>query len=289
VTTADLDAAIHTLARLGFSPYEAKTYIGLVKEGPQTGYALSKATGVPQPKVYETLRRLEARGAALKLAGEPVRYVAVAPEQLLEAIGAEHARAVAEARVGLANLTTTHQGQWQGVQVFDELESAIHSAKEAIAAAHRRIYISAQGSELALLEGELSAAADRGVDLIILYFGTLPPTLRMAHAYGHHSTDGTIYRHHQARHLALVVDSEQGVWGLAPDGANWSTVVFDDEFMVSLIKGYIRHDLYFQRVYDDFGPQLTERYGRSLEALNDYYRAAETAEVQPRPDERRHA
>ena len=49
---------VERLTQLGFSQYEAKTYVGLLVNGEQTGYALSNLTGVPQPKVYETLRRL---------------------------------------------------------------------------------------------------------------------------------------------------------------------------------------------------------------------------------------
>jgi hypothetical protein len=48
--------AVQRLIELGFSQYEAQAYVGLLGREPLTGYALSNVTGIPQPKVYETLR-----------------------------------------------------------------------------------------------------------------------------------------------------------------------------------------------------------------------------------------
>ena len=55
-------AAVQRLMELGFSQYEAQAYVGLLGREPLTGYALANVTGIPQPKVYETLRRLTAKG-----------------------------------------------------------------------------------------------------------------------------------------------------------------------------------------------------------------------------------
>jgi sugar-specific transcriptional regulator TrmB len=79
-------ATVERLTRLGFSLYEARTYIGLVINGAQTGYGLSNLTGVPQPKVYETLRRLAERGAVIQTVDKPATYAAVPVEQLLNAL-----------------------------------------------------------------------------------------------------------------------------------------------------------------------------------------------------------
>lgn len=275
------DTVLEALAELGFSPYEAKLYVGLLRFGPQTGYALSKATGVPQPKVYETLRRLEAREGALKLAGNPVRYVAVPPDSLLGMIEDERARAVERARQGLQSLHPATQSTVVGTVTFQDRAAVVSAAQEALARATRRVYISARDIEFVALEAELRLAAGRGVDLVIVHFGALPETIPSAHAYGHLSTRGTIYRHHQARHLALVCDSEVGIWAVAPDGFDWNGMQVDEGWMAGVIKGFIKHDLYFQRVYNDFGDQMRERYGSSLAGLGDFYATEPTTHTEP--------
>src|SRR5260370_6226627 len=79
----DDPGSVERLIELGFSHYEARAYVGLLGQPPITGYALSNVTGIPQPKVYETLRRLARKGAAIPIEGEPVRFVALPPAQLL--------------------------------------------------------------------------------------------------------------------------------------------------------------------------------------------------------------
>lgn len=54
------------LTGIGFTEYEAKVYLALLRENPATGYQLSKKAGVPRSMVYEALGRLHARGAVLK-------------------------------------------------------------------------------------------------------------------------------------------------------------------------------------------------------------------------------
>ena len=83
------DALAERLVRLGFSQYEARTYLGLLRHGELTGYALANQTGVPQPKIYETLRRLLDRGAVAQTTQHPARYVAVSSETLLGALEQE--------------------------------------------------------------------------------------------------------------------------------------------------------------------------------------------------------
>ena len=64
------DEIVGQLAELGFSVYEARAYVGLLGQEPMTGYALANLTGIPQPKVYETLRRLADKLAVVKIRSE---------------------------------------------------------------------------------------------------------------------------------------------------------------------------------------------------------------------------
>ena len=50
-----MDEIIKELQKLGFSQYECKAYIGLLKHSPVTGYEVSKQTGVPRSMIYEVL------------------------------------------------------------------------------------------------------------------------------------------------------------------------------------------------------------------------------------------
>src|SRR5665213_1958809 len=126
------------LTQLGFSQYEARTYIGLLLSNGATGYSVANDTGVPQPKVYETLRRLVERGAAVRTGAKP------------------------------------------------------------------------------------------------------------------------------ARHLAVVVDSQWSLWGVAKDGKNWDILTSESPLLAGLVKAYIRHDMFVQQIFADFPAELEARYGSGL-------------------------
>ncbi|WP_219925809.1 hypothetical protein [Streptomyces sporangiiformans] len=101
----------------------------------------------------------------------------------------------------------------------------------------------------------------------VVCFGPVPVTVHKGRAVQHTSTEGTLYRHHQARHLAVVADNHDTLWALAPDGHSWSTAVITDPLFTAAIKGYIRHDLYVQQIYADFTDELHAHYGPGLQQL----------------------
>src|SRR5450631_1666073 len=98
------EAIAERLTQLGLTQYEARTYLGLLQTDSATGYSIANETGVPQPKVYETLRRLVERGAAARTGEKPARYTAIQPDILLKSLEADFATRVAAARRDLETL-----------------------------------------------------------------------------------------------------------------------------------------------------------------------------------------
>ena len=239
--------------------------------GPQTGYAVSKVTGVPQPKVYEALRKLVSRGAARQLAGEPVLFVAVPPDQLLNDLETSFDDRLDAARAASTALDIGHQPPVQEpVTRLEDHDGVVATASAVLSSSTRRVYLSATSTELGSLRTAVQAAAKRGVDVVVLCFGKMPFQARGVRVFRHASTDGALFRHHQSRHIALVADSRETVFGLAPDGTDWSGVHTDSAPIIAAIKGYIRHDIDMQQVFGDFRAELTEAYGPGLQQLESY-------------------
>ena len=266
------------LVQLGFSQYEARTYIGLLLAGGATGYSVSNETGVPQPKVYETLRRLVARGAALQTGERPARYSAVPPETLLERLEEDFKARMEAARRGLAGLPS--QGASGGHLAFERVEGftpAVERAAKAISGARSRVYLHGRSRELEPLAGAVQKASDRGVQFVIVHFGALPFRRPRGQVLRHASTEGTLYASRKVRHLAAVVDSHWSLWALARDGHRWEGLVAESPLMASLVKTYIRHDLFVQRIYADFTAELEAQYGAGLLTLTDLSEPPEEA------------
>ena len=72
------------LKELGLSEYESKAYIALVREGTLTGLKTSKASNVPQGKIYETLYKLMEKGFVSFMNAKPKLFKAIDPEIALK-------------------------------------------------------------------------------------------------------------------------------------------------------------------------------------------------------------
>jgi HTH-type transcriptional regulator, sugar sensing transcriptional regulator len=265
---AVLDTTVELLGDLGFSQYEARAYIGLLGQEPQTGYAVAVRTQMPQSKAYEALRKLELRGAVACTSVSPAKYVAVAAERLVAALHDQFGRRLKEVRSGLDELQgDTGRSEWRVLESLPSWPAIAKRARSIVSGANRHVYISLHSDQLEDLAAELRAADRAGVRCDVLCFGHVALELQNGRFLQHNSTHGVVYRHHQARHLALVADNESAVWALAQDGATWGSQVGVDPLMVAVVKGYIRHDMYVQQIFADFGGQLVEHYGDGLEQL----------------------
>ncbi len=84
---------LNDLGAIGFTEYEAKVYLALLKDHPATGYQLSKQAGIPRSMVYEALGRLDVRGAVLKTEeAKATLYRPMPPDALLDRLAEEHER-----------------------------------------------------------------------------------------------------------------------------------------------------------------------------------------------------
>jgi len=82
---------IDLMRQLGFTNYEAKTYLFLLQNNPATRYELSKYSGVPRSAIYSVINKLEKDGLVNAIHTEPKRYyIPLPPEQLLKLLETRH-------------------------------------------------------------------------------------------------------------------------------------------------------------------------------------------------------
>lgn len=272
---------IDALTELGFSQYEARTYVGLVGSEPVTGYAIAKETGVPQPKVYETLGRLVDRGAVLQVSGSPAKFIAVSPARVLAEVESTMRRRISTVELEISRMrqSSDHVAPLRPYQEGTSWTAVCDAGIEFVTNASSKIYLSGHSAHLEAFADVIVPADERGVRVNVLCFGDPPFTLEHGAVLRHSSTDHLVYPHHQARHLALVCDEGAALWALALDGERWEGIWSDnDPLLAALVRGFVRHDLFLQRIYHDFTDEIVERYGLGLTGLFDW-RQAESPEA----------
>lgn len=158
--------AIDKLVRIGFSEYEAKAYVALLRESPATGYQISKLSGVPRSMIYEVLGKLTARGAAMTLRKEGgTKYAPVPAKEFLDQIHREHEALVSSLKEDLTGLESTTDLEY--VWNIEGPANIMTKAEEMIDQARDRIYLALLPASFEALRPSLERAVERGVRVVI--------------------------------------------------------------------------------------------------------------------------
>lgn len=64
--------------------YEVKVWTALLSRGISTAGELSDITDVPRSRAYDVLESLERKGFVVMKLGKPIRYIAIAPKEIIE-------------------------------------------------------------------------------------------------------------------------------------------------------------------------------------------------------------
>ncbi|HEY5576035.1 MAG TPA: helix-turn-helix domain-containing protein [Clostridiaceae bacterium] len=164
-----MDEILKEMQKIGFTSYESKIYLALLHRNPATGYEISKISGVPQAKVYENILRLGNRGAVLNVGNDPVKYVPLPPEKLLNKVNIDFEKSIDLLKAKLPPLSSCIEPDyvWNIRGYFSSMEKASQLIKEA----KNKICLAIWGEDVMYLYNELSEAVTRGVETSILIYG----------------------------------------------------------------------------------------------------------------------
>ncbi len=245
LTTPMTDAAtpaIADLQALGFSQYEAKAYLALLRGGRQKGYEVAKESGVPRSMVYQALDRLVARGAAYRTEDkEGVFYGAVPPEELLSRFERDLARKIARARESLSRIGPERPAE--AIWRVRGPERTVAEAQTLVEQADRALTLSLWQEQLDILQDALLEVRRRGVRIRLVLFGNRADP-ELGKIYYHHFVDPRVVEGRlRARLFVVVRDHEEVVVGnLVGEGESWA-VRTRDPALVLVAEEYVRHDV----------------------------------------------
>jgi sugar-specific transcriptional regulator TrmB len=219
---SQLDQIASRVKELGFTVYEAKTYVSLLQNSPVTRYELSKNSGVPRSAIYGVIKQLENLGAVNALYSEPEKYVPLPPEQLFRLLEDRLKLKISDARESLkgieSNLVTDHLWNIVGYQ------NMIHKTKEIIENAQEEIYLSVWKREFDLLEKQLEKAASKNVKITIFSFTDIRFDTEYLYSYNIKEKELQKFWDHK---IILVADRRELLMGEAdfqfPKKTAWTT------------------------------------------------------------------
>jgi len=254
------------MQKLGFTDYEAKIYIQLFSLQPATAYELSKVTGVPRANAYHALESLTRKSAVQPVSEDPIRYVPVPPEVLLEGIASSTQRRCDNLVSELSTMTKKQESQhvWTitGEAAVDE------RIKQMVLNAKKTVWIKAQDYALRRHKNILRKMAAQNIEFLIILFGDDPEEFRFSpnvSVYLHEGNGKTVGTADNL--LTLTVDHEQlltaRVLGKVAASYTWNQPI------VTTAESLIRHDYYMAEIMLHFGSEIDAVFGPHLQTLRE--------------------
>ncbi len=240
------------LRQLGFTSYEAKVYIALLKQENATGYEIAKLSGVPASKIYEVLKKLQEREVIMVLDGDPRRYIPFPPDEILNKLKTHYLGSIDFLQEKLAEIYRRDNPDQHYIWNISGRENSFRKLREMIAAARQEIFISVWAEELQEIHQTLQSREQEGVKIFMVLFGKSPYTFRRTF---HHGREHEIRQERKARRLAVVVDNtSMMIINFKDEGPTTAAYTYN-QGMVLLTNDYIIHDIYTIKMQQKFGQE----------------------------------
>jgi sugar-specific transcriptional regulator TrmB len=255
------------LLALGFSEYEARAYFALYQLQPATAYEVSKLAGLPKANAYSVLESLTKKEAVQPISQNPLRYVAVAPNVLFERIAAATSRRCAKL---IETIPTVAKSSDRGYVWSITGEDAIAAKIEAmIDGATSHIWVKTDEKILLPHRESLQRAADRGVAILIILFGSQLDKFQFGNKSRTYLHEGNGIPVGIAPHLVtLTVDFDEAlVAEIRSQGGSYTR----NRPIVNLAESLLRHEIYFAEIFEMFGQPIQKTFGPAIIELRRKY------------------
>lgn len=254
-----MDNLVDKLKDMGFNTYEAKVYLALLKHHPATGYEISKESGVPQARAYDTLKALETSNVVVAIGGKPVTYIPVTPEELLDRWERSFKGSIQYLRDALPSMSN------ETVEPVINLrgeDSIFKHAQEMISHAKQSLFLELWKEDAERLAPALISAKERGIDIKIVGYNHVElPGIEVYQ----HGLARTIEQSLGGRWLILSVDEMEGMVGTVSMGDRPPQAVLTrNPGIVLIIKELIVHDIFLLDVEENLETEIERVYGKDL-------------------------
>jgi len=230
-----------TLAAVGsqfdFGEYESEAYVTVLDHGRLTASEIADETGIPQPRVYDTVRSLAEHGFVEIHESRPMQVVAVDPE---EAFG-DVRTAIDDLVEGLERRYTAPSRGSEAVSLIKSRRTILRYLEDIITTAEYELMLSLTPDLLARFEDDLAERRADGVtiDLLLAPATEIPGT----EEYDYTRVAATVSaRRGVTTPVAAVADGEYSIYTAreaVENGRERYGVIFNRSELGFLVSGFL--------------------------------------------------
>ena len=258
---------VNHIKALGFSEYEARAYICLLKIQPATAYEIAQASGIPSSKIYEIIARLlEKQVFMADGEGNRKKFLALMPGEFIQRqrSGFEQTLDVLENELPALQSSAPVSFIWN----IGDYDLFMDKARRMIGEAANTVLLSAWETERSNLEPLLENAERRGVKIAAIHFGTRD---KGSGALFRHPIEDTIYMEKGGRGMVLVCDACCALVGTIDDAGRVQGAFSSNQGFITLAEDYIKHDIYIMKIVNRFDETLLKKFGTNYNHLRNIF------------------
>ncbi len=245
-----VERTIREFKNVGFTEYEAKAYIGLLKNGvPVTGYGLSKISGVPHGKIYQVLSRLVDKGIVQKEGKENNEYVALPPKNLVKNLRQEYDSSLNILDENLEKINTT--GYMTNIWNINDRKAILNKSRVLIRNSNNNLLLSLWKDEIKYLAEDINSRTCKGVKTLLIIHGGGEKYLEAndnINYYNHFLEKKVIQE--RGKEIIVVADRKEAVAGNINEmeSSAFSTTKLG---IINIISEFILHEALLWKLYSN--------------------------------------
>jgi sugar-specific transcriptional regulator TrmB len=258
---------IAQLSELGFSEYEARSYLSLLKHQPATAYEVAKRAGLPTSKIYEVLSRLVEKSVVMEIMEkEKKRYIPIEPDEFVKKFRGKMEQTLSALKKELPLIKQESHVSY--IWNMTEYGEFINKARQLIATTEVELLISTWKQELEQLSDLLKKKELQNIKIAVVHFGKVEQKIGMIFP---HPIENTIYAEKGGRGFVLISDGREALMATVRKEGKVEGAFSKNRGFVTLAEDYVKHDIYIMKIVERFNRQLIQRFGTNYKTLRDVF------------------
>ncbi|MDO7976584.1 TrmB family transcriptional regulator [Oceanotoga teriensis] len=254
-----MENILNTLKMFGFTEYESKVYITLLKTGKSSGYEISKNSSVPRSKVYNILEILIKKGCIVHTKNtNPIYYDAIPINELIKNLEYKYNKALENISYELNeyNRKVDMDNMWH----IEGYENTFNKCRNMIQNTKNELYLQIWEEDYKEIKEDLEKFESSGKKLLLIFYSKNHNYKLNIKNYYPHGFEDEKEKEFGGRWINIVSDSNQVIFGHIKNTKNAEVIWTESNSLIFLAKEYIKHDAYTLKIIEKFGKVLEEEY-----------------------------
>lgn len=246
----DSSKILSRLETMGLSNYEARAYLAALNQPPMTGYKLSKLSGVPRSRIYETIERLISKGLLVYQSGKKNFIAPLDSKTFLGRIERENSENVKYLR---DHLPIAQKQETEGVWNITGREQIFETVRDMILNARKTVYIVMTGKDLLLVKETILEPQKNNIPVWGIYCGG--GDIQINNFFPHLGDSCRT-----CDEIALCVDGKQALIGSTWPSDTATAALTRNLGFVYITEQYIKHEIFLHQLYSGKDEQTIKNY-----------------------------